>query len=58
MNTNRQTNAYSIGWDVGGWNCDHNATSRDAIVILNEPPSNEIPINEGWIWLPNDAFAP
>ncbi|MBK7779493.1 MAG: DUF429 domain-containing protein [Ardenticatenia bacterium] len=25
-----------IGWDVGGWNCDHNARSRDAIVILDE----------------------
>jgi predicted nuclease with RNAse H fold len=36
MNANRQTSAYSIGWDVGGWNCDHNAKSRDAIVIVNE----------------------
>ena len=26
---------YFIGWDVGGWNCDKNANSRDAIVILN-----------------------
>ena len=26
---------YSIGWDVGGWNCDSNGKSRDAIVILN-----------------------
>lgn len=25
-----------IGWDVGGWNCDRNAKSRDAIVILDE----------------------
>ena len=24
-----------IGWDVGGWNCDNNADSRDAIVILD-----------------------
>jgi hypothetical protein len=24
-----------IGWDVGGWNCDKNAKSRDAIVILD-----------------------
>lgn len=31
-----KTTAYSIGWDVGGWNCDRNAKSRDAIVILNE----------------------
>ena len=36
MNTSRQVDAYSIGWDVGGWNCDRNAKSRDAIVILNE----------------------
>ncbi|WP_018953949.1 hypothetical protein [Thioalkalivibrio sulfidiphilus] len=26
---------YSIGWDVGGWNCDHNPASRDALVILD-----------------------
>ncbi|UUO08101.1 hypothetical protein M4951_07220 [Blastopirellula sp. J2-11] len=26
---------YFIGWDVGGWNCDKNAKSRDAIVILD-----------------------
>ena len=26
---------YFIGWDVGGWNCDKNPRSRDAIVILN-----------------------
>jgi len=24
-----------IGWDVGGWNCDRNGLSRDALVILN-----------------------
>ncbi len=24
-----------IGWDVGGWNCDKNKNSRDAIVILD-----------------------
>jgi len=24
-----------IGWDVGGWNCDKNPTSRDALVVLN-----------------------
>ena len=23
-----------VGWDVGGWNCDHNSKSRDAIVVL------------------------
>lgn len=24
-----------IGWDVGGWNCDKNPKSRDAVVILD-----------------------
>nr|WP_255775452.1 hypothetical protein [Microbulbifer sediminum] len=24
-----------IGWDVGGWNCDRNANSRDALVVLD-----------------------
>lgn len=24
-----------IGWDVGGWNCDHNPASRDALVVLD-----------------------
>lgn len=32
----------SIGCDVGGWNCDQNSASRDAIVILDE----------GWISVP------
>jgi len=27
---------FCIGWDVGGWNCDKNPRSRDAIVILNQ----------------------
>ncbi|OSM04431.1 hypothetical protein [Magnetofaba australis] len=26
---------YYIGWDVGGWNCDRNPNSRDAIAILD-----------------------
>lgn len=26
--------SFFIGWDVGGWNCEHNQKSRDAIVIL------------------------
>ncbi len=26
---------FSVGWDVGGWNCDKNPNSRDAIVILD-----------------------
>ena len=29
------TDGYYIGWDVGGWNCDKNPSSRDAIVILD-----------------------
>ncbi len=36
MNTLPATSpAYFIGWDVGGWNCDKNGKSRDAIVILD-----------------------
>ena len=27
---------FFIGWDVGGWNCDKNGKSRDAIVILDD----------------------
>jgi predicted nuclease with RNAse H fold len=34
MNTTGAGGAYFIGWDVGGWNCDRNKVSRDAIVIL------------------------
>ncbi len=29
------SNTYYIGWDVGGWNCEKNSKSRDAIVILD-----------------------
>lgn len=25
-----------IGWDVGGWDCERNANSRDAVVILGD----------------------
>lgn len=25
----------AIGWDVGGWNCDRNPNSRDALVVLD-----------------------
>ncbi len=28
--------SFAIGWDVGGWNCDKNNKSRDAIVILDD----------------------
>ena len=30
-----QGTSWYIGWDVGGWNCDKNGRSRDAIVILD-----------------------
>jgi len=30
---------FAIGWDVGGWNCDRNPSSRDAIVILDSSRS-------------------
>lgn len=30
-----ERDSFYIGWDVGGWNCDKNANSRDAIVILD-----------------------
>lgn len=35
MNSALQAPAYFVGWDVGGWNCDKNGESRDAIVILD-----------------------
>ena len=28
-------NTLFVGWDVGGWNCDSNANSRDALVVLD-----------------------
>ncbi len=27
--------SFYFGWDVGGWNCDKNGLSRDAVVILD-----------------------
>ena len=27
---------FYLGWDVGGWHCDHNRNSRDAIAVLDE----------------------
>ena len=35
MASSVQLNEYAIGWDVGGWNCDRNRLSRDAIVIMD-----------------------
>lgn len=34
-----------IGWDVGGWNCDKNPTSRDALVVLDATGSK---IGQPW----------
>lgn len=31
-----QKREWFIGWDVGGWNCDKNQNSRDAIMILDD----------------------
>lgn len=36
MTGQERSEDFFIGWDVGGWNCDHNPNSRDAIVILDE----------------------
>jgi hypothetical protein len=35
MSGGSQAAAYYVGWDVGGWNCDKNGKSRDALVILD-----------------------
>lgn len=35
MSGGSRPSAYYVGWDVGGWNCDKNTKSRDALVILD-----------------------
>ena len=35
MSSTAQASTFYIGWDVGGWNCDKNGKSRDALVILD-----------------------
>ena len=35
MSGTAQASSFFIGWDVGGWNCDKNGKSRDALVILD-----------------------
>ena len=35
MSGTAQPSSFYIGWDVGGWNCDKNGKSRDALVILD-----------------------
>jgi len=36
MSQTTATGSFFIGWDVGGWNCDKNPRSRDAVVILDQ----------------------
>jgi hypothetical protein len=35
MSGKEYPSSFYIGWDVGGWNCDKNSKSRDAIVIID-----------------------
>lgn len=42
--------AFFIGWDVGAWNCDSNARSRDAIVILDSQCQI---VGQPWGWKNN-----
>jgi hypothetical protein len=35
MSIQPQPSVFCIGWDVGGWNCDRNVKSRDALVVLD-----------------------
>lgn len=35
MSGKSQPPSFYVGWDVGGWNCDKNGKSRDALVILD-----------------------
>lgn len=35
MDGDRQAPQFFFGWDVGGWNCERNRASRDAVVILD-----------------------
>ncbi|MEW6400189.1 MAG: hypothetical protein AB1649_00220 [Chloroflexota bacterium] len=35
MSSGLRAASYYVGWDVGGWNCDKNGKSRDALVILD-----------------------
>lgn len=39
MTATAKPNSFSIGWDVGGWNCDKNGNSRDALVIMDSTPT-------------------
>jgi hypothetical protein len=36
MSATTASPTFFVGWDVGGWNCDRNTNSRDALVILDD----------------------
>jgi hypothetical protein len=36
MSPTKKARALYLGWDVGGWNCDRNKSSRDALVVLDD----------------------
>ena len=38
-----------VGWDVGGWHCDRNRESRDALVVLQlNSESKPVLIGKAW----------
>lgn len=37
-----------VGWDVGGWHCDRNATSRDALVVTGLHDGKVVVEGEPW----------
>ena len=45
MNSTLGGFAIYIGWDVGGWNCDKNKSSRDALVVLD---ANRTLLGQPW----------
>lgn len=42
-----QPTRYSVGWDVGAWNCD-SGSSRDAIVILEDGTDGPVTAGRPW----------
>jgi hypothetical protein len=37
-----------VGWDVGGWHCDRNQTSRDALVVTGASNGEVIVVGQPW----------
>ncbi|WLD11906.1 hypothetical protein [Planctellipticum variicoloris] len=35
---------YFVGWDVGGWNCDKNPNSRDALAVLTVNDAGDLSV--------------